>query len=145
MSSDNKAMELYQKKLLDLNRNPVNYLVPDTYSHKGEAINRNCGDTVELYLATDGQKIVEAYFAGESCAVCKSSASVMVREIANLTLDEAKALREQYVSFTETWDLEGVPESFEMFLVMKKFPTRKNCLLLPWDALKKAIDSNGSK
>ena len=70
---------------------------------------------------------------------------MMVREIANLTLDEAKALREQYVSFTETWDLEGVPESFEMFLVMKKFPTRKNCLLLPWDALKKAIDSNGSK
>ena len=137
--SEGAGADLYQKELLAHNRSPQNFRKIDQPSHMARAVNSQCGDEVTLYLLVEDGKVKGASFQGQSCAVCKSSASVLTTQLEGRPLDELGAMAEQFETFVGSWQLGDIDPAFHMFSALKGFPTRKKCLLLPWQALTKAL------
>ena len=73
--ADPKA--LYQEVILDHNRKPRNFGALPNASHHAEGHNPLCGDRIDVALHVDGDRIDAIAFEGESCAICKASASMM--------------------------------------------------------------------
>ena len=71
--ADSKA--LYQEVILDHNKKPRNYGAVESATHRAEGHNPLCGDHLTLTLKVEGDKLDAIAFTGESCAICKASAS----------------------------------------------------------------------
>ena len=81
--ADPKA--LYQEVILDHNKKPRNYGALDDASHHAEGHNPLCGDHISVALNLDGERIDGIAFQGESCAICKASASMMTVNVKGKT------------------------------------------------------------
>ena len=68
---------LYQEVILDHNRKPRNYGKLEQSSHQATGHNPLCGDRLDITLHVDGDQISAIAFQGESCAICKASASLL--------------------------------------------------------------------
>ena len=86
---------LYQEVILDHNRKPRNYGTLDKASHHAVGHNPLCGDHLDVALNLDGERIDDIAFHGESCAICKASASMMTSVVKGKTRTEGeKVMRE---------------------------------------------------
>ena len=84
--------DLYQEVILDHNRRPRNYgSLPDA-SHRAEGHNPLCGDHIRVALNLKDESISAIAFEGESCAICKASASMMTTAIKGRSRADAEAL-----------------------------------------------------
>ena len=83
MSADPKA--LYQEVILDHNRKPRNYGELAHASHHAEGVNPLCGDHIQLALDIRATPSTRIAFHGESCAICKASASMMTAAVKGKT------------------------------------------------------------
>lgn len=141
MSQGDEGKSLYQEQLIKLSRHPYGYKVMESYTCHSRAHNRMCGDVVDIYLVLADGLVAEASFSGESCAVCKASASLMIQAIEGLPIEDCKDYGKDFERFKSTWDSEPpIPEMMALS-VMKDFPSRERCLTLPWEALGKALES----
>ena len=133
--------DIYQKVILEHNRNPRFFSVPDEYTHHGVSSNPLCGDRIEVFFKVHQDKLEEVGFQGEGCAVCKSSASLLLTTLKGRSLKSAE-------SFISSLDglLNDDPDSLEdfgelkAFSVMRKFPTRFKCVKLSWGAASTALN-----
>ena len=101
-----------------------------------------CGDHIEIYLKVAEDKLEKVGFQGEGCAVCKSSASLLLTSIKGQSLNEAKSFisgLDRLLS-DDVDDLESFGE-LKAFSVMRKFPTRSKCVKLSWSAAESALES----
>ena len=85
---------IYQGKVLEHAMNPRNrgILEPADYSH--EDTGSVCGDEVRIDVRLKGDCVAEVAFSGRGCAVSQASASILTELLANMTLDDVKALTE---------------------------------------------------
>lgn len=60
-------------------------------------VNKFCGDEVLLQLKIENDKIVDAKFSGDACAVGIISSSLVTEEIIGKTLQQAKNLTKEKV------------------------------------------------
>jgi nitrogen fixation NifU-like protein len=140
--ADTKA--LYQEVILDHNRKPRNYGTLDNASHKAEGHNPLCGDHISVTLAMDGECIGAIAFQGESCAICKASASMMSAAVKGKTRTEADALTAEFRDMaTGKLDLAGPHHlgRLAVFAGVRDLPTRVKCAILPWHTLHAALNS----
>ena len=134
------GLDLYQQALLEHARSPLNYQVIDNSSHQAFGKNRLCGDSITIYLRIQNDRIEDCSFSGESCAICKGTASLLTDNLKGRSLNEVESLMEAFNIFVETWDLSDQRlKSFEPLLALKKYPTRLKCLLLPWKTAQSAL------
>ena len=101
--------DLYQEVILDHNKRPRNFRVPDPVNRKAEGYNPLCGDKITVFLYIDGDIIRDLAFQGTGCAISKASASMMTDELKGKTLREADAFFEQFhtmVTAPATFDVE---------------------------------------
>lgn len=137
-----QIMQLYQAQVMEHSRKPRNYYELEDASHRAEGWNRLCGDRVKVHLKLSPEgKILASSFSGESCAICKASASMLMEKLSGMGLEEVKELLTRLQQFTEDWQPDSRLGKFEAFLVMKDFPTRLKCLRLPWRTLEAALTS----
>ncbi len=135
--------ELYQSTILDHNREPRNFRVPATPSHRADGYNPLCGDRVTIYLTLDGDGAIEdVAFQGSGCAISTASASLMTQALKGLGRAEALAL---FDNFHEL--LTGAPDSspqdigkLAVFAGVREFPMRVKCATLAWHAFRSAIE-----
>ena len=92
----NDLRELYQEVILDHNKNPRNFGKLDPADHDAEGYNPLCGDKLSLTVNLDGDTITDIKFEGSGCAISKASASVMTTMVKGKTVEEAKALFEEF-------------------------------------------------
>ena len=92
--ADPKA--LYQEVILDHNRKPRNYGALEHASHHAEGHNPLCGDHISVSLDFDGERIGGIAFQGESCAICKASASMMTVNVKGKTRADAETLIQEF-------------------------------------------------
>jgi nitrogen fixation NifU-like protein len=134
--------QLYKQTILEHNRNPRNYGVPDSYTHKAEGLNAICGDQVFVYIRVDDDKIVAMHFDGESCAISTASSSLMTEFLISKTVNEAKSL---FKDFCQLMDKKGSVDSIESLAEVnamagvKKFPSRIKSATLCWHAMNAAL------
>ena len=138
---------LYQEVILDHNRKPRNYGALEHASHHAEGHNPLCGDHISVSLDFDGERIGGIAFQGESCAICKASASMMTVNVKGKTLADAETLIHEFRDMaTGKLDLNGHHHigRLAVFAGVCDLPTRVKCAILPWHTLHAALNSVAS-
>jgi len=136
--------ELYQEVILDHNRRPRNFgPLPDATSTK-KGHNPLCGDRLTLYLAMEGDRIVNVSFEGSGCAISKASASLMTEAVKGKTVDEARALFERFHNLVTSppgapVDSTGLGK-LAVFAGVRDYPARVKCASLAWHTMKSAVE-----
>ena len=134
---------LYQEVILDHNKKPRNYGTLDNASHKAEGHNPLCGDHIRVTLSLSGDRIDGIAFQGESCAICKASASMMTTTVkGKMRADAETLIREFRDMATGTLDLNGHHHlgRLAVFAGVRDLPTRVKCAILPWHTLHAAFN-----
>ncbi len=128
--------------ILDHYQNPRNKSLVDDDSYIFENMNNtSCIDEVNIQVKINDKGIVEdVRFDGEACAMCTSSASIMVETLIGKSIDEVKNILINYNNMID--EKEYDPDVLEQAIVyddVYKQPNRKKCVLLPWWGIEKAI------
>ncbi len=139
MNESEQTKGLYQEQLINLSRNPYHFGEISDHTHYSRAYNRMCGDIVQIYLQVVDNLIVKTSFSGESCVICKASASLMLKAIEGASLNHCRSLRCSFDQFRLDWLSHPPIPEMSALSVMKDYPTRERCMTLPWEALQKAI------
>lgn len=135
--------QLYKKTILEHNRNPRNYGLPETYTHKAEGLNAICGDQVFIFLNVVDGVIEQICFDGESCAISTASCSLMTEFLTGKTTGEAQLL---FKDFCRLMDRKSTLKSIESLgevnamAGVKSFPSRIKSATLCWHAMNAALD-----
>jgi nitrogen fixation NifU-like protein len=143
--ADYKA--LYQEVILDHNKKPRNYGTLDHPSHQAQGHNPLCGDHISVALTLAGDTIEQVAFEGESCAICKASASMMTTAVKGKTQADAQALSQQFLAMaTGKLDLAQPNQigRLAVFAGVRDLPTRVKCAILPWHTLQAAFNSQAT-
>jgi nitrogen fixation NifU-like protein len=139
--------ELYQQVILDHNRSPRNYRPMTDATRKVEGYNPLCGDHFTVYVKLDGKVIADVSFQGAGCAISKASASVMSSTVKGKTTEEAESLFRTFHTLVtkgpEDADIETLGK-LAAFAGVNEFPARVKCAILPWHALRAALEEKGS-
>ncbi len=135
---------LYQEVILDHNRNPRNYGSLDNANCSAVGHNPLCGDHLNIALNLSRGYISDIVFQGESCAICKASASMMTANVKGKTQADAETLIQE---FREMAIGKLEPDSnhhlgrLTVFSGIRDLPTRVKCAILPWHTLHAALNS----
>jgi nitrogen fixation NifU-like protein len=142
-----KYKALYQEVILDHNRKPRNYGKLDHASHHAVGHNPLCGDHISVSLSLDRECIACIAFEGESCAICKASASMMTSAVKGKTRAEAETLIQEFLAMaTGKLNLDSPNHigRLAVFAGVCDLPTRVKCAILPWHTLHAAFNSVAS-
>ena len=141
---------LYGDLILDHYRNPRHRTPVSHADVEAEEFNPFCGDRVILQFRLDGQgRIVEAGAQSEGCSIIQASASMLVDTALGKSVSELEGLSRLFrtmmrgeLSAGEAEDELGDLHSLQ---VVRQFPVRIKCALLPWTALEIGIEGFRSK
>jgi nitrogen fixation protein NifU and related proteins len=133
--------DLYQEVILDHNKRPRNFGVLEGGSHAA-GHNPSCGDRVGVYVRMEDDRVAEARFTGNGCAISKASASMMTEAVIGHTREE---VRDMFSTFQDmvTGKSEADDEKIGKLVVLSgvsEYPSRVKCAMLAWHALQAAID-----
>ncbi len=116
--------KIIDNKILDLAHDLTNYGLKNKYKYIATLKNKNCGDVIKVEINLKDKLIKQMYYETESCILCQASASLVSKNIKNISINDIDNLINS--------------KKFEI-LNLKKYFKRKNCIMLPLEALKKAI------
>ena len=136
--------QLYQEVILDHNRKPRNWGLPPEATHKAEGVNPLCGDHIHLALALQDDVVAAVGFEGESCAICKASASMMTAAVKGKARGDAEQLVQEFRDMATGKLDPGSPNHLgrlTVFAGVRDLPTRVKCAILPWHTLHAAFNA----
>ena len=112
------------------------------FTHKSKYKNPLCGDEMEISLVVKNQKISDIGYQCKSCIYCQASASLLSKLSINKSLEKIKEINSFVGKFFKDTNLKFSKEwkQFEK-LFKKKNISRKECILLPFKTLAKALKS----
>jgi nitrogen fixation NifU-like protein len=139
------SKQLYQEVILDHNRKPRNWGTLAEATHQAEGVNPLCGDRLQLAVKVANDAVEAIAFEGESCAICKASASMMTSAVKGKPRGEAEQLIHEFRDMA-TGKLDTEREEHHLgrltvFSGVKDLPTRVKCAILPWHTLHAALNS----
>jgi nitrogen fixation NifU-like protein len=140
-----ESKQLYQEVILDHNKKPRNWgTLPDP-THKAEGVNPLCGDHIHLTVKLDEDVVGAINFEGESCAICKASASMMTTIVKGKRRADAEQLVQEFRDMaTGKLDVEHARHHLgrlTVFAGVRDLPTRVKCAILPWHTLQAAFNA----
>jgi nitrogen fixation NifU-like protein len=119
-----EARTYYSAKVVEEFYCPKNVGVimrPDGYG----SVLGSCGDTIEIYLRLDGQRIVKAAFMTDGCGPTIACGSMLTQMVEDRSVEEAAAITPEEL----TQALDGLPEE------------HAHCAVLAVNTLREAIAS----
>ena len=144
----NELRELYQEVILDHNRRPRNFGVPEHATNQADGHNPLCGDQLTIYLDIEEGKVNDVKFIGAGCAISVASASMMTEAIKGKTVEEATELFETFhramTEDREARQISEEPSELDALGGVKEFPIRVKCATLPWHTLAAALKDEGT-
>lgn len=139
------SKQLYQEVILDHNRKPRNWGIVEHATHHAEGLNPLCGDRLQLTLRVKDDVVDAIAFEGESCAICKASASMMTTAVKGKPCGDAEQLTQEFRDMaTGKLDVKSEPHHLgrlTIFSGVRDLPTRVKCAILPWHTLHAAFHS----
>ena len=126
------------KKLIKIS-NSTNIGLKNIFTHKSILKNRKCGDQIHVEIIIKNHIFKDIRFESQSCILCQASASILSREVKNQNCLKFSSYKKNFKK-----KLSGAQKKNIMY---KKFAIffdpiykiRKHCILLPFDAIEKAI------
>ena len=138
------SSSLYQEVILEHNKKPRNWGSLSDPTHRAEGVNPLCGDNVTLMLKVLDGSISEIAVEGESCAICRASASMMTTSVKGKSVDLAERLVAEFRQMVTGRSVVEKRESLgrlKVFQGIKDLPSRIKCAVLPWHTLHAAVNS----
>ena len=117
--------DIYRETILDHYRHPRNYGDLSNANAHARDSNVLCGDVVEMQLRIDANRIEEARFRGEGCAISIATASILTEFSKGKSISEIKDL--------------GNKELIKL-LGTDPGPARIECAILGLEVMKAAIN-----
>ena len=122
LASDTK----HQKKLSD-------------FTHNSKAKNPLCGDEIQLFLKINEGKITGFSYQGKNCIYCQASANLLSNNSNGKGIEEMIEVCDcANEFFKKKGDLSKNLKNYKE-LISSKNINRKECILLPFNALKKGL------
>ncbi len=141
MSGSQELAELYREVVLANASDPCGFGVDIDATHQSEGHNPVCGDSVDLRFRVVDDHIEAAAFHGESCAICKASASLLCRHLPGQAVGAVTAGRDGFAAAIRTGDTDESPAFLAPLVRVRRYPARVECAMLPWDTAAKAFSS----
>ena len=137
------ANQLYQEVILDHNRKPRNWGKLADPSHHAEGLNPLCGDHIWVYLRLADERVEAIAFEGQSCAICKASASMMTHAVKGKSIGDVETLASEFRDMA-LGKLDPQASGHHLgrltvFSGVRDLPTRVKCAVLPWHTLQSAL------
>ena len=141
---------LYGDAIMDHYRSPRHrepILQPDLESHE---FNPFCGDEVTLQIKLDDRGRVAAVSSvSQGCSIIQASASMMAEVMPGRSLEQLGQLSQAFRAMMQgnAPDHEALAEMGELpaLQVVRQYPVRIKCALLPWLALEEGIEKVQSR
>ena len=131
-------------KIIEIASHTENQKVIKNYTHQSKNKNPLCGDEMEISLIVKDNIIEDIGYQCKSCIYCQASVSLLSRFVMQAPIEKITVFLSQASSFFD--------ESFENFkkinikgiedfknIMNSKNISRKECLLLPFKTLSKAL------
>ena len=127
-------------KILQIASNTENNKVIKDHTHKAVQKNSICGDKMEISLKVKENKIIDFGYQCKSCIYCQASVSLLSSSSINKPVESIKGLLNTIENFFED-NLTNIPKEWKVFkkIFDKKNISRKDCLLLPFKTVSKAL------
>ena len=110
------------------------------FTHKSRFKNALCGDQIEIRLIVNEEKIEDIGYQCKSCIYCQASASLLAKISINKHLNKIKETINIALDFFVGSDFNLNKDLKKLkHILNKKNISRKECILLPFKTLKKAI------
>ena len=106
-----------------------NYGIKKNSGFIAKSKNKICGDKITVELKITGEIIKKMSYETESCIYCQASASLLSKTIKNTKIKKFAIFLDNIVKNKD-------------FKQLLKIKSRNNCVMLPFDALQKAIESD---
>ncbi len=117
-----------------------NHKILSNYTHKSKLKNSLCGDEMQISLKVEKDEIINFGYECKSCIYCQASASTLSRVSINKSLNKIIELINLVHNFSDSSEIKFPKEwkDCKILFNKKNFP-RKECILLPFKTLSKAI------
>ena len=127
-------------EILNIASNTDNNKNVKNYTHHSKLKNSLCGDEVQLELIIKNNKIIDFGYQGNSCIYCQASASLLSKISINNKKDKIRKLCDE-AKFLFDNDPKYIGKKWLLLkkLFKKKNISRKECILLPFETLKKIV------
>ncbi|XQW85725.1 iron-sulfur cluster assembly scaffold protein [Thalassotalea piscium] len=129
-----EAIQLYQQGLLQHHKAPFGFELEFDATHQAEGVNPACGDEIVVKAKVISGIITEVAFFGDSCAICRASASMMCQHLVNQKVGQVEPVIESVIETlgASNQDVPQFSEALYPLIAVRKFPVRKQCAILPW-------------
>tara|TARA_Y100000310_G_C19966075_1_gene483376 strand:+ start:12 stop:425 length:414 start_codon:yes stop_codon:yes gene_type:complete len=87
--------DIYKENILDHFKNPRNFGEIVEAEIKHSELNSVCGDMVRLFVKLENNKIIDAKFKGNGCAISMASTSMLTDKLKGKTLEEVKKITQE--------------------------------------------------
>jgi nitrogen fixation NifU-like protein len=127
-------------EILKIASNTDNHKILKNHTHNSKLKNPICGDEMLISIKVVKDNIVDCRYQGKSCVYCQASASLLSRNSINKSIIHVKNLLKIAETFFEKEKV-IFPKEWSVFnkVFNKKNISRKECLLLPFKTLMKAL------
>ena len=132
-------------KILEIASNTENHKVIKNHTHQSKNKNPLCGDEMEISLIVKDNIIKDMGYQCKSCIYCQASVSLLSRWVMQLPIEKIS----NFISTAELFFDKNSDNSKKMNIKdLKDFKkimnpkniSRKECLLLPFKTLSKALN-----
>ena len=84
--------DIYHEMIVDYSRNPINYGEIENHDVTFHDSNPLCGDSIDIDMKIDDQKVTDIKFHGKGCAICMACTSVLTEITKGKSLDDVKKI-----------------------------------------------------
>lgn len=134
------ARDLYQATILDRGRQPRHGRRLDVFDASARGHNALCGDRCEVFVRRDAHgDIADIGFEARGCAISIASADLMAEVAVGHGADGVRRLSDALASLAET-GAGDAPDALQPFAGLHAYKSRIKCAMLPWHALRAALD-----
>lgn len=132
---------LRREIILDNYQEPMNRgLIEDDSYIKTRTSSESCIDDLSFMMKIEDGVVKDIRFDGEACAISTSATSIMIRSIIGKSVADARKILTNYSNMIneKEYDEELLGELVVYDEICKQ-PNRKNCALLPENAIDKML------
>ena len=127
-------------EILKIASNTSNFKDLKKFTHYSKSKNPLCGDEIHIKLVINNQKITDFGYQGKSCIYCQATASLLSDKLISYKIENIKELCDYAdVYFTKKEKNFKKEWNFLSKLLNKKNLSRQQCILLPFNTLKKIV------
>jgi len=84
--------DIYHEMIIDYSRNPINYGKIEDHDVTFHDSNPLCGDSIDIDMKIDGDKVSDIKFHGKGCAICMACSSVLTEIAKGKNIDDVRKI-----------------------------------------------------